>query len=377
MAKDDESVVADRWAAITVLHCCEECVIAFCGRSNGHVDTCHLDDPENTMRQLYKHRGTFMVHITCIDWAAKPRIAVSGDGSSCFRVMQITTGPRGEWGAELLLEQRVQVGQYIRQVLIHPEGTLVLVSCPNADYLWCVKTGELVACTEGRGRCYWKRFHRTVEHLVLFEDSAMGLFAWSDLGQLIPEDSLLAFSVLGDGTTETVVCTEAVSIVSGTDDLVFIQKTQPIQPPWQRTIPGAVTTKIFVIGLSHLEPPPLVSISPAGPSRGRAGSSPRNVADLTDVNYIIGTVRRFNSSFLVFLSNGGWVCSVELSGLVPADTFQRHFFIPSVWRTGETWDFNTMIRRNQDVIFVHNNAIIVVKNGLDRGEYVSFGIQES
>ncbi|KAH8650101.1 hypothetical protein BX600DRAFT_442187 [Xylariales sp. PMI_506] len=96
----------------------------------------------------------------------------------------------------------------------------------------------------------------------------------------------------------------------------------------------------------------------------------RNVADLPMVNSIIGTVKRFNSWFLVFISKQGWTCSVELcTGAL--DTFQKHFFTPSVWRTGNK-SLISRVRRNQEVAFVHQDGIIVVKNGLDNGEHVSF-----
>jgi hypothetical protein len=57
-APDDIEVpVLDQSSSITALYCCEESGIAFCGRSNGRVDTCKLHNPENTMRNVYKYRG--------------------------------------------------------------------------------------------------------------------------------------------------------------------------------------------------------------------------------------------------------------------------------------------------------------------------------
>jgi len=77
---------AYRTATTTALYCCDEHSIGFCGRNTSTVDICTLNDPENTMTQLYRHRGTFTSD-TLIDWAYKPHLVISADSSNCFRVM--------------------------------------------------------------------------------------------------------------------------------------------------------------------------------------------------------------------------------------------------------------------------------------------------
>jgi hypothetical protein len=158
--------------------------------------------------------------------------------------------------------------------------------------------------------------------------------------------------------------TDAISIANEGDDLVFAQKMPPSQRSIQVMSPKIATTKIYVFDLSTLEPSTLHPVNSTGPA------STRNAADIPDVDHIIGTVKRFNTYFLLFISRKGWVCSVELGGAL-IDALQRHFFIPSVWRTGNS-TIISKVQRNQDIVFVHSDGIIVVKNGLDIGEHVSF-----
>lgn len=363
---DIEVPVFDQSSSITVLHCCEESGIAFCGRSNGRVDTCKLDDPENTMRNIYKHRGSF-TSVTSIDWAYKPRVAISVDSSGHFRVMQITTGARGERSAELLFEAKLEQGCAISQVLVDPTGSLVLVSSSESDSVWSVSSKQRVALMTARKRITWKWFARPSmpSQLLLVEEDVVKLFNWSDLTQLaISDDSLT--SLRGDASaSEGNVDTDAISIASKGDDLVFAQRVPPSQRSLKVMSPKIITTNVYVFDLSTLRPSALHPARSTSPS----SSSTRNVAEIPDVDYIIGTVERFNTSYLLFISRKGWVCSVELGGVL-MDAFQKHFFIPSVWRTANS-SFISKVRQNEDIVFVHNGGIIVVKNGLDIGEHVS------
>lgn len=418
---DDSSVsVVDQSATITSLYCCEDSGIAFCGRNNGRVDTCNLDSPESTMGNLYNHRGSF-TSVTCIDWSYKPRIAASADSSGSFRIMQITTGSRREWGAGLLVEARVQPGCIVRQILVHPDGTFVLVSSAESDSIWSVATKKQVASIPRRGRSDWKWFIRpsTPSQLLLLEDKVLKLFNWSDLSPLVPgEVSVQSMGGEKKHDDKDITDSDAISISSDGDDIVMVQKLHTTQQSLHvlpsPTSSAATMTRVHVFDLSSLGSPPISSsggmptplspaanpvprpnpasashqsdrfvtptppslpppgaISPISDASAHRRSSVRDVADLPEVESIIGTVKRFRSWFLIFLSMRGWVCSVELDGRQVLDTFQKHFFVPSVWRIVNSSPI-AKVRRNQDIIFVHHDAVIVVKNGLDNGEHVPF-----
>ena len=417
--------VVDKSVTIKPLYCCEESGVAFCGRDNGRVDICSLDSPENTMRNLYSHRGGSFTSVICIDWSCKSRIAVSADSSGRFRVMQVTRDAQREWGAELLVDDKVQSGCVIRQILIHPDGTFVLVSTPESDHLWSVASRKQVASMTGRGQSVRKWFIRasTPSHLLLFENNNVKVFDWSDLTPLTSvEVSLQSMGDEKKRDEETIIDFDAIHITSGGDDLMLVQKPhrsqQSLQGQSASVTTSATMTKICVFHLASMGPPASSSggiptslsslVSPFSQSnpysqqqasglhisapfpfltppssppasvlfpmnilsaRGRFPT--RNAIHLPEVERIIGTVQRFHSWFLIFLSLCGWVCSVKLgdSDRQALDTYQKHFFVPSVWHTMNS-SLITKVCRNQDIIFAHHGAVIAVKNGLDNGEHI-------
>ncbi|MBE3041463.1 hypothetical protein IMZ48_02550 [Candidatus Bathyarchaeota archaeon] len=181
---------------ISVLHCYGKHSIAFCGRNNGAVDICHLDDPVNTMRELYRHprRNQYpgaYAGVTCIHSKSEPSMVVTSDDNGFFRVMQVTTGAMGEWAAELPMEGRVERSRLITQVIIHPSGSLVLVSSIETDYLWSVTRKEKIAEITGRRRQFCNWIHREPSQLVLLEDNDVTFFNWEYLTQRGTRESLL------------------------------------------------------------------------------------------------------------------------------------------------------------------------------------------
>lgn len=331
---DTDSIV-DQSTAITSLHCCEQTGMAFCGRNDGRDDICNLDDPEKTMRNLYKHRGTF-TSVTCIDWSHKPRITASADSSGSFRIMKITTGARREWSAELLIEASLEQGCPISQVLVHPDGSFVLVSPSESDSVWSIANKERIGSLKDRKRTAWKWFIRpsTPSQLLLFEDKVLTLFNWIDLTQIAAsEDPFPPLDLEGRPLTESLVDADAISISSEGDDLVFVQKLHSA-PRALPMLPSS-TTKIHVFDLSTLSHYPIQATSPSSttsipdvsssqptcfahstsfppyltnpfsthtpltspPSSlltNHGRSSGRNVADLPDVECIVGTVTKFS-----------------------------------------------------------------------------------
>lgn len=367
--EDMEGPIVDQSSEITSLYCCEENGIAFVGRSDGRVDTCSLDDPEPTMRNLYKHRGGF-TGVTCFDWVHTPRIAISADSSGHFRVMQITTGTRREWSAHPLLEAKSEQGCAIRQVLLDPSGSFALISTSESDSLWSILRKERIAHITGRRRVAWKWFVRASRpsELLLVEENIVKLFGWADLNEHNVFDNI-SLSTLQRGSAGSVgsIDADAISIASGGNELVVTQKVTHSRGELRlvTATTDVRTTRVHVLDLSMLEPVSPSVVLPPG-----SGLPTTYLSDIPNVDQIIGTVKRFNVWCLLFLSRGGWVCSIELSKNALGDTFQRHFFIPSVWRTGNM-NFIARPRRNQDIVFVHNDGLMVVKNGLHIGEYVS------
>jgi hypothetical protein len=412
-------------AIITTLHSCDQSGIAFCGRNDGRVDTCNLDDPENTMRNLYKHSGSF-IGITCMDWSPKARVIASADSAGKFCIMRSTTGTRREWSAEPMVQSRLGQGCIISEILVHPEGSFVLVSSSESDSVWSLSTKKQVALLGRRERIAWKWFVRPAapSQLLLFEDNILGLFKWEDLDELSASENPVVPIQIERTMSGEQTNADAISVSSEGDDLVILQRSKSVK----RSLHGletrsheAMMTKIRVFDLTTLVPDssdiggssspqlsadlaaqslvflksssssnpgitpsstaatPNISFAyPSGASRNKSysrWSSIRDVADIPDVERIIGTVKEFDWWHLIFLSKTGWVCSVQIGedGRKVLDQFQKHFFVPSVWRTGNS-PLIAKVRRNHDIVIVHQDGVIVVKNGLDNGEHVSFSL---
>jgi hypothetical protein len=70
------------------------------------------------------------------------------------------------------------------------------------------------------------------------------------------------------------------------------------------------------------------------------------------------------SSRLVFLDTGSWVCSVGLENQTSDITsYSRHFFIPYDWVAGSRDVICAVLRR--DILFVRNDDLVIIRGGFD------------
>ncbi|TIA08966.1 WD40 repeat-like protein [Aureobasidium pullulans] len=355
--EDSTALRTDDLAIITALRCCDETKLGFCGRSNGNVDICDLRDPVGTLRRLYMHRGS-STSVTRIEWNPYAKVVVSADSSSAFRVTQLI--PSGIfWNTELLFEDRLGQGIPISQILIHPKGSLMLVSSPEADSIWSVEEKRMLVSHRRHQSRSWKWLLDPSDssRLILVDDAMPRLYSWENLEALpMPGDSLS----LSSGDPRDRLDVDSISIASAYNNLVFTHKPQSA-----KGLNQADTTKICVLDLAPLR------------ERARSGQPSaqlyiRNVADIPNVELVLGTFRKFEFYYLLFVSTTGWICSVEIDELAVPGKFQKYFFIPSVWRSGNS-GLTARIMRNHDIVFVHNEEIVVVENGLNDAEWVDLG----
>jgi hypothetical protein len=79
------------------------------------------------------------------------------------------------------------------------------------------------------------------------------------------------------------------------------------------------------------------------------------------VAHVIGICE---SSRLVFLDTGSWVCSVRLENRTPDITsYSRHFFIPYDWVAGSRDVICAVLRR--DILFARNDDLVIIRGGFD------------
>ena len=144
---------------MTVLHCCTDSGLAFVGRSNGHLEICFLDDPNNSIRELYHHRSS-SVSISLVSLSPSSNIIITADSSSRFRaicVYKFSIVLR-IWKVECLLEDKLGHDSSINQIFLNRDGLSVLVSSHCADLLWRLDEKEKMA-TIDRAETVWKDFN--------------------------------------------------------------------------------------------------------------------------------------------------------------------------------------------------------------------------
>lgn len=343
-------------ANITAMHCCDLTNRAFIGRSDGHVDTCSLENPEDTLEELYRHR-TSSASITCVVWSPLSNIIVTADSSSRYRAIRLThsTEASERWKIECLLDEQLGQAAAISQVLLSPNGLKLLVSSLHMDLLWDLE--QKLKITErtnyNRKRCKW--FHHNVPDtkLVLYEDDTIKRWGWES-----PE---IYDTCFGDVETITTGIPDMSNIVMDwkSEALVFKQELHARR----RSLQHDQTNAMYSIDTST--PATLIGKSDITPEV----RAPTLFAEIPELDSVLGIIRLYSFQSLVYITTSGWICSIELSEDTP-ESFQRHFFIPSVWLS-QSNALIAAIMANQNIVIVHDEEVVVLECGFTNVEDVS------
>lgn len=359
--RQPEVLGIEQMAAVTALHCCTETGLAFVGRSNGHLDICHLDDPHSSIRELYRHRAS-SISISLIRWSSASNVIVTADSSSRFRAMRIQKGSSDlrTWNVDCLLEDQLGQGSSISQIEMNRNGTRLLVSSPGADLLWGLEERKKIAMAH-REKIVWKwcQHPTNPKQLILFRDHTISIFSWDTLEKISSESTLV---VLDDRIT---VDAESMLLDIENNLLVFRPAyTQTHQRLWNQK--NKQDTKIYTMDLDSI-----TNVKKdRGPCQLPKTCVALQLAVIPDLDIVIGITKIFNSSSLVYISNSGWVCSVVL-GEGPPESFQRYFFFPSLWLSSNK-ALIAMVLESQDIAIAYEDALFVVQDGLHRVQDISF-----
>ena len=341
--------VQEPMANITAMHCCDLTNRAFIGRSDGHVDTCSLENPEDTLEKLYKHR-TSWTSITCVVWSPVSHILVTVDSSSRYRAMRLThpTETSKKWEVECLLDEQLGQAAAINQVLLSPNGLSLLVSSLRMDLLWDLEQKSKITESTNHNRKCCKWFHHNLpqSELLLYEDGTIKRCGWESL-----ETYDTCF-----GDVET--------ITTGIPDM------SNMVMDWKR--------EALISSLKLDQTNVMYSINVSTPATSIENSdttpevrTPTLFAEIPELDSVLGIITLYASQSLVYITTSGWVCSIDLSEDIP-ESFQRHFFIPSVWLSQNN-ALIAAIMVNQNVVIVHDGEIVVIECGFTNVGDVSLG----
>ncbi|KAE8443095.1 hypothetical protein EG329_002339 [Mollisiaceae sp. DMI_Dod_QoI] len=345
---------------ITVIQTVYEGTMVICGRASGSIAICDITSSETTFQELCKPKGIMMA-ILSLDWNETHQLAASADASSAFKVVRLfkdcqhTIDVRDE-----ILNAQLPYGHLITQLLISPDGIRLLVSSSTADFIWSLETGSVVSSREIEHRTEWRwlTHPRDITKILLLEDSTLQSFRWDASSILSPEVQ----TPISMGNHRFV---DLKSMVVQKNDCKLIVKlglNVEGKPP--AALNGTNDTVLYTLDLSQTElPPPSLHPEPLFPSQA--------VNHTPKVKLLLGTAPGpLGSPLLLFISETGWIYSINLRNSSPHSTFQRHFFIPFAWLSTSA-SIITGCTVRKDILFVRGHEVAIIGGGLKAAETIS------
>jgi WD40 repeat protein len=352
---DDSKVI------ITAIICCYAGTRAICGKSNGAVDMYDLTNDHKSCWQLYRSGA---MEVSVLEWNEQHRLVATGDMSGRFQVVRLSADSTQRTRAtKLIIKKQLDHGESINQLLISASGMWILVSSSQADQVWCLATGKLLKRHSYAIRTSWKWFLHPSDPagVIKLQDAHVQRYQWE---QFQPLSGLVQIRDISE-VAATIDIEHAILIkYSGTIALKVLVYKAAESGVNTRNIKNA---RLYTISLPILQ---------SGHESIVATSvfQDQLVSTKADIDLLIGTVITvLGGHILVFTSNTGWICSVDLNIPFPHDSFQRHFFVPFAWLSSSVRILAKVSDRG-DVLFVHGEEIAVARNGLEELDVVQLDV---
>lgn len=316
---------------LTITSMCEHHVgkTLFCGRENGSVAVFDVRTGKQA-QQLVSHT---MVSVNVLEWNTTRELLASADVSSRVVVRPVTLDTAGRWrvGGEII-DMRAE--RSVRQLLLDPTGTLLLVSTDQSDDVWRMN-GTLVGSRPHTGTTAWRWINHPVsaQHLLLVAGGCAHIFAWASFMPVSRPNGIMLGLDEGTNTGEA----EIVSSRSGRSLCIHLPR-----PPGS-SLPELQTYLAASIRAAA------EAVEPVAAYSALAGR----------IKTIVGVYR----SSVLFLDLDGWLCSVNMDSCVPEARYSRHFFIPFSWHN--VGDLLFSVTAAGSVALAHKDEIVVFHNGLD------------
>jgi WD40 repeat protein len=326
---------------ITTFACAESRNAIFCGKVDGSI--C-LYDAKNGQQLQVLFRHTKGVSIVSLAYDVQSGILISVDSSSRTMALELGRDPSG-WtptrvAATVLFDHRVGVA--VDQVLCNAGCTRLLICSAETNVLWLIELGrseELATLTWEKNRRYrWSTHPTDKDKLILIIDSVAHLYEWQSLTRLTPDKGI---QLLGSMLPEL-----------GIRSMMACLDNQVLATTFTESLASRSKSKLLLWNTDDFTP---ISES--------AAPIP-NYQPLADqVEHLIGIY----GHRLVFLHQGGWVCSAD-SQSFDVEYFDRHFFFPSDWLS-TTGGLMLEIFRNGNIVFVQRDEVAVVRRGMEHFEH--------
>lgn len=317
-----------------------------CGNDHGSVVLYELHTGKRK-GDLYKHARN--CSIRSIQWNENAGIVSTVDTASRLQVVKIVKDAAKMWKkSAVVLDERLSE-QVIRQQLLSPNATNILIATTKWILLYDLVKKQRVAEIEAQAHWSpWINHPLQPDLVLLFEQFAVRTFNWGNLEPAFP-----AVKLKGHEDYD-IDYEHYATFQQGGKLLMKFTSSQPTQPAHRTyhisTLDLSLLGKSTVLHFTHyfIDPSTL------------------------DIDFIIGSATGvFNHSpILLFFTKRGWVCSIGIDQPLPQEEYVRHFFVPSHWLSG-TESVMARVTRTSDILFVQRDEIAVFKNALDQMEYVN------
>ena len=294
---------------ITVIETALNGKILFVGRKDGTVDICEASTGDVVEKLQLHHSSADIRHLT---WSQSASCLLSLDGHGRYKINRLSVfGKRGT-KAEITTLLDDSPHDIVRQALLSPEATSVLV-CTDSSVKLIGLDGTVVAEeTRVTMKSWWMQHPVNPTHLIAVQDGISFLFDWGSLELLTDPD--------GATIQPPLPVPESMMKATSARPWMSIQGS------------GLVAAQVFM-KQPHQKLSSLVAFDAMTLNDTTKKISLKVLsthAEQLKFQQLLGITK----SNLFFLDAGGWVCSIKTKDLEEATHYTRHFFIPQTWRTG-------------------------------------------
>lgn len=324
-------------AEITAMVCDSDGDVIFCGKQDGSVVACLIQDV-NQDWVLYKHSSS--IAITSIAWGQQEHILASVDASSRIIIRKLVKHQTAWSASEVLTDQRF--ADSVCGLLISPANDNLLIDGKESYELWTIQGQKL-----GSKTCLPQKHQKLISHplrlstFVSFELDKVHIFNWSDFKELTAPEGVKL-----NRPSEPSVKSSAITISYHANN-ILVELTRKTGDQSSTKLECWQTSDIMTSAKSIT---PLPGFDMLGPC----------------IRYIIAV----NGNNLIFLDTDLWVCSLNLKSFAITPEVKRHFFIPTDWLSISGEVFFQLTPKNE-FVFVKKNELLIIQRGMDYSETIS------
>ena len=307
-----------------------------CGRENGTMAIYS----SNTGQELQSLPGHGLdLAIVRLQWNERGNILLAIDRSGGYSVQTVVRDEHGSFQPSVALQKSAF---QVQQIILSPGANRLLVSTADSCELWDLE-GTMFAkekITELQAQRLWTQHPTDIDKLLLINGEQIRTFEWSNLQECSEPKSIhlhgVGTAMLPQLSVETTANGRSLCIYHAMDRLTGLAPSMRVFPTQSITSSADVTKAVATFD---------------------------DVAK--DVKCIIGT----HKSLLLYLSQQGWLCSINIDDISPEKFYTRHFFIPLQWHSNVN-RLAMCVTSKGCVVLAVKHEIAVFHNGLNFEERV-------